>query len=48
MPKEFMVPDDEDHEPELEEAMAQLNLEPLQQHLRSQKMIRGNILRHYS
>ena len=22
MPKEFMVPDDEDHEPELEEAMA--------------------------
>ena len=24
-----MVPDDEDHEPELEEAMAQLNLEPL-------------------
>ena len=29
MPKEFMVPDDKDHEPELEEAMAQLNLEPL-------------------
>ena len=29
MPKEFMVPNDEDHEPELEEAMAQLNLEPL-------------------
>ena len=29
MPKEFMAPDDEDHEPELEEAMAQLNLEPL-------------------
>ena len=29
IPKEFMVPDDEDHEPELEEAMAQLNLEPL-------------------
>ena len=29
MPKEFMAPDDEDHEPELEEAMAQLHLEPL-------------------
>ena len=29
LPKEFMAPDDEDHEPELEEAMAQLNLEPL-------------------
>ena len=29
MPKEFMAPDDEDHELELEEAMAQLNLEPL-------------------
>jgi hypothetical protein len=29
MPKEFMAPWDEDHEPELEEAMAQLNLEPL-------------------
>ena len=29
MPKEFMAPCDEDHEPELEEAMAQLNLEPL-------------------
>ena len=29
MPKEFMAPDDKDHEPELEEAMAQLNLEPL-------------------
>jgi hypothetical protein len=29
MPKEFMAPDDEDQEPELEEAMAQLNLEPL-------------------
>ena len=29
MPKEFMAPGDEDHEPELEEAMAQLNLEPL-------------------
>ena len=29
MPKEFMTPCDEDHEPELEEAMAQLNLEPL-------------------
>ena len=27
MPKEFMVPGDEDHEPELEEAMAPLNLE---------------------
>ena len=29
MPKEFMAPGDEDHEPELEEAMAQLNLEPV-------------------
>ena len=29
MPKEFMAPDDEGHEPELEEAMAWLNLEPL-------------------
>ena len=29
MPKEFMVPNDEDHKPELEEAMAQLNLKPL-------------------
>jgi hypothetical protein len=29
MPKEFMAPDGEDQEPELEEAMAQLNLEPL-------------------
>ena len=29
MPKEFMAPDDEDQEPKLEEAMAQLNLEPL-------------------
>ena len=29
MPKEFMAPCDEDHEPELEEDMAQLNLEPL-------------------
>ena len=29
MPKEFMAPDDEGLEPELEEAMAQLNLEPL-------------------
>ena len=29
MPKEFMAPCDEGHEPELEEAMAQLNLEPL-------------------
>ena len=29
MPKEFMAPGDEDHEPKLEEAMAQLNLEPL-------------------
>ena len=28
-PKEFMAPGNEDHEPELEEAMAQLNLEPL-------------------
>jgi hypothetical protein len=27
MPKEFMAPDDKDEEPELEEAMAQLNLE---------------------
>jgi len=25
MPEEFMAQDDEDHEPELEEAMAQLN-----------------------
>ena len=29
MPKEFMALDDEDHKPELEKAMAQLNLEPL-------------------
>ena len=29
MLKEFMVPGDEDHEPELDEAMAQLNLVPL-------------------
>ena len=29
MPKEFMAPCDENHKPELEEAMAQLNLEPL-------------------
>jgi hypothetical protein len=29
MPKEFLAPDDEDQEPELEDAMAQLNLEPL-------------------
>ena len=29
MLKEFMALGDEDHEPELEEAMAQLNLEPL-------------------
>ena len=29
MPKEFMAPCDESREPELEEAMAQLNLEPL-------------------
>ena len=29
IPKEFMAPCDESHEPELEEAMAQLNLEPL-------------------
>jgi len=29
MPKEFMAPDDEDQEPELEEAVVQLNLEPL-------------------
>ena len=29
MPKEFMAPCNEDHEPKLEEAMAQLNLEPL-------------------
>src|SRR6185503_8017520 len=29
MPKEFMAPGDEDHESELEEAMEQLNLEPL-------------------
>ena len=29
MPKEFMVPCGEDHVPELDEAMAQLNLEPL-------------------
>ena len=29
IPKEFMAPGDEDHEPELEEAMAQLNLKPL-------------------
>jgi len=29
MPKEFKALDDEDQEPELEEAMAQLNLEPL-------------------
>jgi hypothetical protein len=29
MPKEFMAPCDEGHEPELEEAIAQLNLEPL-------------------
>ena len=29
MPKEFMAPGDKDHEPELEEAMTQLNLEPL-------------------
>jgi hypothetical protein len=29
MPKEFMAPCDENHEPELEEAMAQLNLELL-------------------
>ena len=29
MPKEFKALDDEDQEPELEEAMAQLNLEPV-------------------
>ena len=29
MPKEFMAPCDEDCQPELEEAMAQLNLEPI-------------------
>ena len=29
MPKEFMAPRDEDYQPELEEAMAQLNLEQL-------------------
>ena len=29
MPKEFMEPDDKDIELELEEAMAQLNLEPV-------------------
>ena len=29
IPKEFMMPCDVDHEPELDEAMAQLNLEPL-------------------
>jgi len=29
LPKEFMTPCDVDHEPELDEAMAQLNLEPL-------------------
>ena len=29
MPKEFMAPCDEDCQPELEDAMAQLNLEPL-------------------
>ena len=29
MPLEFMAPHDEDCQPELEEAMAQLNLEPL-------------------
>ena len=29
MPKEFMAPDDKDEEPELEEAMAQLNLKPV-------------------
>ena len=29
MPKEFMAPGDEDHEPELEEVLALLNLEPL-------------------
>ena len=29
MPKEFMASGDEDHEPELEEAKTQLNLEPL-------------------
>ena len=29
VPKEFMAPCDENHEPELEEAMAQLNLELL-------------------
>ena len=29
IPEEFMVPCGESHEPELEDAMAQLNLEPL-------------------
>ena len=29
MPKEFMAPCEEDNKPELEEVMAQLNLEPL-------------------
>ena len=29
MPKKFMAPDDKDIELELEEAMAQLNLEPV-------------------
>jgi len=40
MPKEFMAPAGKDEEPELEEDMAQLNLEPV---LRNRKMTRGNI-----
>ena len=40
MPKEFMAPAGKDEEPELEEDMAQLNLEPV---LRNWKMTRGNI-----
>ena len=48
MPKEFMAPCDEDHGPELEEAMAQLNLEPLPITFEKPEDDQSSILRHCS
>ena len=48
MPKEFMAPCDEDCRLELEEVMAQLNLEPLSATFEKPEDEKGNISKHCS
>ena len=43
LPSEFMAPDDDCEEQDLEEAMAQLNLEPIPATFEKQKMKNVNI-----